>query len=133
MLAPIALILLAYLIGSIPPGYLLVRASRGLDVRHYGSHSIGATNVCRVGGPWLGLSTLLAEYDPELVNINSWDLSAALVRDVHLAGKEAFVSILGKYDCPWGMRLAIACGADYIQTDHVDVLIPILRAEGLHK
>jgi len=80
-----------------------------------------------------GLSTLLAEYDPELVNINSWDLTAALVRDVHLAGKKAFVSILGKYDCAWGMRLAIACGADYIQTDHLDILMPILRADGVHE
>jgi glycerol-3-phosphate acyltransferase PlsY len=61
MLAPIALVLLAYLIGSIPFGYLLVRAGRGLDVRRYGSHSIGTINVCRVGGRWLGLATLTAD------------------------------------------------------------------------
>lgn len=80
-----------------------------------------------------GLSTLLDRYDPDLVNINASDLTAALVRDVHLAGKKAFVSILGKYDCAWGMRLAVACGADYIQTDHLDVLVPILRDEGVHR
>jgi len=61
MLALIALVLLAYLIGSIPSGYLLVRAGRGLDVRRYGSRSIGAINVCRVGGRWLGLATLAAD------------------------------------------------------------------------
>jgi glycerol-3-phosphate acyltransferase PlsY len=61
MLALVALVLLAYLIGSIPSGYLLVRAGRGLDVRRYGSHSIGAINVCRVGGRWLGLATLGAD------------------------------------------------------------------------
>jgi glycerol-3-phosphate acyltransferase PlsY len=61
MLVPIALVLLAYLIGSIPSGYLLVRARRGVDVRRYGSHSIGTTNVCRVGGRWLGLATLAAD------------------------------------------------------------------------
>ncbi|MFH1739161.1 MAG: glycerophosphodiester phosphodiesterase family protein [bacterium] len=80
-----------------------------------------------------GLSTLLKEFDPELVNINSWDLTEELVRNTHLAGKKAFVSILGKYDAPWGMQLAIDIGADYIQTDHPDILLTILRSQGLHK
>jgi len=37
----------AYLLGSIPFGYLLVRWQKGIDVRHTGSRSIGATNVMR--------------------------------------------------------------------------------------
>jgi glycerol-3-phosphate acyltransferase PlsY len=61
MLMPALLCLLAYLIGSIPSGYLLIRAIRKVDVRQYGSHSIGAINVCRVGGVWLGAATLLAD------------------------------------------------------------------------
>lgn len=61
MLTSIVLVLLAYLIGSIPSGYLLVRAVRGLDVRDGGSHNVGAINVIRVGGAWLGLLTLLAD------------------------------------------------------------------------
>ncbi len=39
--------LLAYLLGSIPFGYLLVRWQKGIDVRTTGSGSIGATNVMR--------------------------------------------------------------------------------------
>ena len=39
--------LIAYLLGSIPSGYLLVRWQRGIDVRATGSGSIGATNVMR--------------------------------------------------------------------------------------
>jgi glycerol-3-phosphate acyltransferase PlsY len=61
MLTPALLCLLAYLIGSVPSGYLLIRAIRKLDVRQYGSQSIGAINVCRVGGVWLGAGTLLAD------------------------------------------------------------------------
>jgi glycerol-3-phosphate acyltransferase PlsY len=61
MVTTVALVLLAYLAGSIPSGYLLVRATRSLDVRNYGSHSVGAINVVRVGGIWLGLVTLLAD------------------------------------------------------------------------
>jgi glycerol-3-phosphate acyltransferase PlsY len=39
--------LFAYLLGSIPFGYLIVRWQRGIDVRATGSGSIGATNVMR--------------------------------------------------------------------------------------
>jgi acyl phosphate:glycerol-3-phosphate acyltransferase len=39
--------LIAYLIGSIPFGYLLVRTSEGQDIRTFGSGNIGATNVFR--------------------------------------------------------------------------------------
>ena len=47
----------AYLLGSIPFGYLLVRAFRGHDIRESGSGNIGATNVAR-SAPGLGLLTL---------------------------------------------------------------------------
>lgn len=47
-----------YLLGSIPFGYLLVRAFRGADVRTTGSGNIGATNVARTS-PILGLLTLV--------------------------------------------------------------------------
>ncbi len=48
---------IGYLLGSIPFGYLLVRAFRGADVRTTGSGNIGATNVARTS-PLLGLVTL---------------------------------------------------------------------------
>jgi glycerol-3-phosphate acyltransferase PlsY len=39
--------LIAYILGSIPSGYLIVRWQKGIDVRSTGSGSIGATNVMR--------------------------------------------------------------------------------------
>jgi glycerol-3-phosphate acyltransferase PlsY len=51
----------AYLLGSIPFGYLLVRFLRQEDVRDTGSGNIGATNVARAGGTTLGLFTLLLD------------------------------------------------------------------------
>ena len=42
--------LIAYLIGSIPTGYLIVKAKTGEDIRTIGSGSTGATNVKRVLG-----------------------------------------------------------------------------------
>jgi glycerol-3-phosphate acyltransferase PlsY len=46
MLGPLST-LIAYLLGSIPFGYLIVRWTKGLDIRTTGSGSIGATNVMR--------------------------------------------------------------------------------------
>ena len=48
----------AYVLGSIPFGYLLVRIFRGEDIRQTGSGNIGATNVVRSGAKGLGIATL---------------------------------------------------------------------------
>ncbi len=52
---------LAYLLGSIPFGYLLVLVFRKEDIRETGSGNIGATNVIRSGARWLGTATLLLD------------------------------------------------------------------------
>ena len=55
---PALLIVVAYLLGSIPFGYLIVRARGGGDVRETGSGGTGATNVTRRAGRGAGLLTL---------------------------------------------------------------------------
>jgi acyl phosphate:glycerol-3-phosphate acyltransferase len=52
---------LAYLLGSIPFGYLVVKARGGGDVRETGSGGTGATNVTRRAGKGAGLLTLLLD------------------------------------------------------------------------
>jgi glycerol-3-phosphate acyltransferase PlsY len=52
---------LAYLLGSIPFGYLLVRIFRKEDIRQKGSGNIGATNVIRSGAKGLGAVTFLLD------------------------------------------------------------------------
>jgi glycerol-3-phosphate acyltransferase PlsY len=52
---------LAYLLGSIPFGYLLVKIFRKQDIRATGSGNIGATNVARSGAKGLGIATLLLD------------------------------------------------------------------------
>jgi len=51
----------AYLLGSIPFGYILVRIFRKQDVRTLGSGNIGATNVARSGAKGLGIATLILD------------------------------------------------------------------------
>lgn len=52
------LVLLAYLIGSIPTAYLMTRWLKGVDIREHGSGNPGATNVFRVVGKGAGSATL---------------------------------------------------------------------------
>ena len=58
---PLLSVLLAYVIGAIPFGYLLVRWKTGADVRSSGSGNIGATNVLRTTGIVTGVATLLLD------------------------------------------------------------------------
>jgi glycerol-3-phosphate acyltransferase PlsY len=51
----------SYLIGSMPMGYLAGRVLRGVDIRDYGSGSIGATNVYRVLGRWPFLGVMVLD------------------------------------------------------------------------
>lgn len=46
----ILIIVICYLIGAIPFGYLVARWVKGIDIREHGSKNIGATNVGRVMG-----------------------------------------------------------------------------------
>lgn len=50
----------AYLIGSVPTGYIIVKVAKGQDIREIGSGSTGATNVKRVmGKKWFFITLLL--------------------------------------------------------------------------
>lgn len=58
---PFSILLIAYLIGSIPFGLILGKLFGIGDIRNVGSGNIGATNMLRAGGKWLGLATLLLD------------------------------------------------------------------------
>ncbi len=57
----VLVVIIAYLIGSIPFGYLIVRATGGGDVRQTGSGGTGATNVSRRAGRVAGVITLILD------------------------------------------------------------------------
>src|SRR6201992_3567962 len=54
-------LLVAYLLGSIPTGYLAGKLLRGIDIRQHGSKSTGATNVLRTLGKWPALLVLVVD------------------------------------------------------------------------
>src|SRR6185369_5843542 len=64
----LALVVIAYLSGSIPTGVLLSRR-RGVDPRDVGSGNIGATNVARAAGTLAGVLTLVGDLVKGLVPV----------------------------------------------------------------
>jgi len=71
----LATAVIAYLLGSIPFGYILVRIFRGQDVRESGSGNIGATNVAR-SSPALGALTLLLDATKGFLAVTAGSLIA---------------------------------------------------------
>lgn len=95
-------LLLAFLLGSIPFGFLIGKLN-GLDMRREGSGNIGATNVWRVLGPrWGGLAFLLdftKGFLPVFCATRFFD-SAAPHHDLWMIGL-SLVAILGHNFTPW--------------------------------
>lgn len=60
-IAGVALLVVAYLLGSTPTGYLVAKAAKDIDIRQYGSGNTGATNVWRVVGKTGGLSVFCVD------------------------------------------------------------------------
>jgi glycerol-3-phosphate acyltransferase PlsY len=54
-------LVIAYLLGSVPTGYLAGKLLQGIDIREHGSKSTGATNVLRTLGKWPALVVLIGD------------------------------------------------------------------------
>jgi acyl phosphate:glycerol-3-phosphate acyltransferase len=90
-LSLIVFVVLGYLVGTIPTGYLIARW-RGVDIRRVGSGNIGATNVLRSVGPLAGLVVLVV--DP-LKGVLAVALPTYLGMDGWTVAATAFATVLG--------------------------------------
>jgi len=111
-----ALLLGAFLLGSIPFGFLLYRLATGGDIRRIGSGNIGATNVLRSGGRRLGALTLALDAGKGALAV-----AAALYWAPPVAPWAALVVIVGHMYSPWlsfhgGKGVATALGAFAVLT-----------------
>ncbi|MGA7837353.1 MAG: glycerol-3-phosphate 1-O-acyltransferase PlsY [Ignavibacteriaceae bacterium] len=61
MLVLLAIIVLSYLVGSIPTSIIVSKMARGIDIRDYGSGNAGGTNVMRVLGWKHGVFVMLLD------------------------------------------------------------------------
>jgi acyl phosphate:glycerol-3-phosphate acyltransferase len=55
-------LIVSYLLGAIPTGYIIARKLKGIDIREHGSGNVGATNVKRVVGNKAGTVTLVLDF-----------------------------------------------------------------------
>jgi len=130
-----AIAIVAYLLGSIPFGLILMKLVRGQDVRLSGSGNIGATNVVRSGAKGLGIATLvldalkgaLAVWIASAVahshynicgtaTLGGFDMNLPCVLDLRLMSLAALAAILGHMFPVWlkfkgGKGVATALGA----------------------
>jgi glycerol-3-phosphate acyltransferase PlsY len=88
----VLLLVLAYLLGSIPTGYLVVRLGGKKDIRELGSRSTGATNVLRVRGWKAGLAVGLVDVFKGYLPVM---LAAGLSPDPLLPPAAGVLAVLG--------------------------------------
>lgn len=93
-------ILAAYLIGSVPFGYIAGRIN-GIDLREHGSHNIGATNTVRVLGKRWGIPVFILDFLKGFVPL--------LLMKYHLGG-EVTQFEAGQMGWLLGMLLALVLG-----------------------
>jgi glycerol-3-phosphate acyltransferase PlsY len=122
-------IVFAYLLGSIPFGYLLVRIFLKKDVRTQGSGNIGATNVARSGAKGLGIATLLLDAAKGLVAVEiAWHLPGG---SYELACWAALAAVLGHVFPVWlrfkgGKGVATALGVFLALTPRSAALVMLV-------
>ena len=121
---PLLVLAVAYLLGAIPFGYLLVKWKTGADVRSSGSGNIGATNVLRTSGRAAGIATLLLDIakgylavwvagrltaaDPFWMSLAALGVMAGHAYPVFLGfhGGKAVASFVGAFLCLTPLALA---------------------------
>src|SRR5579864_8902811 len=120
-------LVIAYLLGAIPFGYLLVKFTSGEDVRDSGSGNIGATNVLRTTGRAAGVATLLLDIAKgyfavwlagRLTDHSPFWMSAAVLAVMaghaypvflKFQGGKAVATFIGAFLCltPWAIAAAV--------------------------
>jgi acyl phosphate:glycerol-3-phosphate acyltransferase len=106
--------LIAYLIGSIPFGFLIVKALGRRDIRESGSGNIGAANVARAAGVAAGLLTLLFDAGKGFLAV--WIAAKWTAGDMRWMMAAAVFAVIGHIFTVWlefrgGKGVATALGA----------------------
>ncbi|MBI1389499.1 MAG: hypothetical protein GC154_13735 [bacterium] len=77
----------------------------------------------------MGLPIVIQQLDPPIINVDWEQFSEDLIRNIHLAGKKSFVNTM-QHDTDFGIESMLDTAPDYIQSDQMDVLMPMLKARG---
>jgi glycerol-3-phosphate acyltransferase PlsY len=102
----LAIVILCYLIGSFPSGYL-VGKSQGIDIRQHGSRNIGATNVLRVMGKKWGYLVFLCD---SLKGFLAVKLGVLLAAAAGTGGDATLAGVAGGICCIIGHNYTVWLG-----------------------
>ena len=121
-----AVLIIAYLLGAIPFGYIMVKRAHGTDIRSVGSGNIGATNVYRKSRA-AGIATLILDGAKGYAAVL---MAAWLTHDIRWQAMAAVAAILGHMFTVFlsfkgGKGVATACGA-YLALSPVAVGLTLL-------
>lgn len=109
----LGIVVMAYLLGSIPFSYLIVRLKTRKDVRSVGSGNVGATNAMRAAGKGAGIAALLLDIGKGIAAVL---IARRLGAPPALVGAAAFFVMLGHCYPVWlkfqgGKGVATSAGA----------------------
>lgn len=123
----------AYLIGSIPTGFLMTKIFSGVDIRSAGSKNVGATNVYRVAGKLPGLITLLIDIGKGVLVVTLVvNLYYSFIPDVDYIFFKALLGLIAIFGHIWSVFLKFKGGKGVATTIGVTaVLAPIPLAISL--
>jgi len=88
----VAVVVIAYLLGSIPFGLIIGKLRSGVDIREYGSGKTGATNLMRVAGTKLGVLTIVLDVVKAAV---------AVMLATVIIGSSSGILIIGSVSLNW--------------------------------
>ena len=100
------LLILAYLLGSLPTGFAIAKLFKGIDIRDHGSGNTGATNVFRVVGKQAGITVLVIDLLKGLIAVViarwvSTSLDATANLSIWIQTLAALLAILGHSRSVW--------------------------------
>ena len=97
----IAVVGIAYLVGSIPFGLIIGKLRSGVDIREYGSGKTGATNVMRAAGTKLGALTLVLDVAKA---------AGAVMLATVIIGSDSGILTVGGFSVHWQHLAQVAAG-----------------------
>ncbi|CAG0963544.1 glycerol-3-phosphate acyltransferase PlsY [Anaerolineae bacterium] len=106
-------IVAAYLIGSVPSGFVVIKLLTGEDLTRLGSGRTGGTNALRAGGVWAGLITGALDIlkGAGAVWLARWMLSGQIIAVSSLPGVEALAGVAVVIGHNWSLYLGFRGGA----------------------
>jgi glycerol-3-phosphate acyltransferase PlsY len=97
----VVVVVIAYLLGSIPFGLIIGKLKSGVDIREQGSGKTGATNLMRVSGTKLGILALI---------LDVVKAAAAVILATAIVGRDSGVLSVGGTSVYWQHVAQVAAG-----------------------